>query len=139
MEKKAPLILLVDDEKDFLEIFATKLMAAGFEVVGAMSGEDALESLKQVKPDLILLDVQMPGLNGVDTLSKIKSDPGFKNTKVAFLTNYGEPLPVKELLENDKKFAKEIGAMDYIKKSDDLDDVVKHVKDILSGPVKDSS
>ncbi len=130
---------MVDDEKDFLEIFATKLMAAGFEVVGAMSGEDALESLKQVKPDLILLDVQMPGLNGVDTLSKIKSDPGFKNTKVAFLTNYGEPLPVKELLENDKKFAKEIGAMDYIKKSDDLDDVVKHVKDILSGPVKDSS
>jgi len=132
MADKQLLILLVDDEKDFIDIFGAKLTSAGFSVIGALSGEDALANIKEMKPDLILLDFNMPGLSGVDVLAKIKDDPTMANTKVAFLTNYGEPLPVKELSENDKKFAKEMGAIDYIRKTDDLDSILKSVEAALA-------
>ena len=131
MTDKQPLILLVDDEKDFIDIFGAKLSSVGYSVIGALSGEDALANIKEMKPDLILLDFNMPGLSGVDVLAKIKDDPAMANTKVAFLTNYGEPLPVKELTENDKRFAKEMGALDYIRKTDDLDLILKSVKSAL--------
>lgn len=132
MAEKKPLILLVDDEKDFIDIIGGKLNSSGFEAVGALNGEDALTALKDMKPDLVLLDVNMPGLNGVDVLEKLKENPATADTKVVFLTAYGEPLPIKELLENDKKFAQEAGALDYLKKTDDLNEIVKRIKAILA-------
>lgn len=122
-------ILIIDDNKDFLEIFSTKLGAEGYEVVTANSGKEGIEKAKQVKPDLILLDVEMPELNGVETLAKLKENPATASLKVAFLTNYGEPK--KEMSWTDEKFAREAGAIDYIKKSEDLKNVVEEVKKIL--------
>lgn len=132
MAEKPALILVVDDEKDFLEIVSVKLNSAGFDVVQALGGEQALARLKEFKPDLILLDLKMPGMDGAEVLSKIKADSATSDVKVVFLTNFGEPLPVKELLEVDRRFAKEAGAFDYIKKTDDLDEIVKRVKTILT-------
>ena len=132
MAPKLPSILLVDDEKDFLDIFSTKLSSSGFEIIRASSGAEALERLKEFKPDLILLDVNMPEINGTEVLSQIKSNPENANLKIVFLTSLGEPLPAKELLKNDQKFAQESGAIDYIQKSDDLDNIVKKVKEILT-------
>lgn len=122
-------VLIIDDSKDFLEIFSTKLTAAGFDVATALGGAEGIEQAKKLKPDLILLDVEMPNMNGVETLAKIKGDPAIASLKVAFLTNYGEP--AKEATWIDEKFAREAGAMDYIKKSEDLEVVVKEVKKLL--------
>ncbi len=130
--EKKPLILLVDDEKDFLEIFSIKLQSAGFEVAESMSGMEAIDKIKKIKPDLTLLDFNMPEFDGIEIISRIKADPEIAETKVAFLTNYGEPLPLKDLKDADKKFAEEVGAMDFLRKSDNLDETVEAVKKILN-------
>ncbi|MBI2514754.1 response regulator [Candidatus Wolfebacteria bacterium] len=129
MDKK-PLILLVDDEKDFLEIFSLKLQSAGFEVKTAQSAEEALRQLKEIKPDLILMDFMMPEMDGLLAIGRIRSEFPGMNFKIVFLTNYGEP--IKEGTEVDKKFAAELGAADYIRKSEDLDEVVSRIKQILA-------
>ncbi len=125
-----PLILLVDEEKDFSDIFSLKLKASGFDVVSVSSGKEALLKLKEIKPDLILLDVEMPEMNGFETFTQIKSNPATAKTKVAFLTNYGEPLPVEQVRKLDEKFAKQIGAMAHLRKSDDLDEIAKKIKEL---------
>lgn len=125
METK-PLILMIDDTADFREIFSLKLDAAGFRVITASGGEEGIKLLKANKPDLVLLDMEMPGMNGVEVLTKIKSEPALAETKVIFLTSYGEPSEKQAWLDN--KFAEEIGAMDYIRKTEDFDKIINHIK-----------
>ena len=122
-------ILIVDDNKDFLEIFSIKLAGAGFEVITANSGKEGIAKAKEIKPDLILLDVEMPEMSGVETLYNLKQDGDTKDMKVVFLTNYGEPQ--KETSWIDEKFAREAGALDYIKKSENLEKIVDEVKKVL--------
>ncbi len=122
-------ILIIDDNKDFLEIFSLKLMNAGFEVFTASSGADGVSQVRRIRPDLVLLDVEMPDMNGVEVLFQLKNDPATKDTHVVFLTNYGEPQ--KDTTWIDEKFAREAGAVDYIKKSEDLDAVSDQVKETL--------
>ena len=122
-------ILIVDDNKDFLEIFSIKLKSASHDVSTDQSGQDGISKAKEFQPDLILLDVEMPEMNGVETLMKLKADDATKNIKVAFLTSYGEPQ--KETTWIDEKFAREAGALDYIKKSEDLETVVSEVNKLL--------
>ena|SRR3989338_3899036 len=121
-----PLILLVDDSDDFREIMSLRLNAAGFDTLQANGGEAALSKLKNNKPDLVVLDLEMPGMNGVETLMKIKADPATKNEKVVFLTNYGEPQ--EKLAEVDKKFAFEVGALCYLRKTDDMSHIIKEIQ-----------
>src|SRR3989344_6066610 len=122
-------ILIIDDNKDFLEIFSMKLGSAGFEGTTATGGEEGFALAKKLRPDLILLDVEMPVMNGVETLMKLKADGDTAPLKVIFLTNYGEPQ--KETTWIDEKFAREAGAIDYIKKSEDLNSIVEEVKKLL--------
>ncbi|MEE8168354.1 MAG: response regulator [Candidatus Hydrothermarchaeales archaeon] len=79
-------VLVVDDEPDIVFLVSKILSAEGYEVVGASSGKEALEKVKKEKPDLIILDVMMPGLDGWETCRRIKSDPETKDTIVAMLT-----------------------------------------------------
>lgn len=130
MAKEAKLILLIDDNKDFLEIFGDKLSSLGFAVVKAQSGKDGVERARKVNPDLILLDLEMPGENGFEVLSRIQKELGDKKFRVAFLTNYGEPK--EEHATIDKKYAIDVGAVDYIRKSDDLDAVVSQVEGVIA-------
>src|SRR3989344_984653 len=127
MAPKAPLILLIDDNKEFLEIFGDKLGTKGYAVVKAQGGEEGLEQVTKVKPSLVLLDLEMPGENGFEVLSRIQKEIGGGKTRVVFLTNYGEP--EGEHAAIDKKYAIDVGAVDYIRKSDDLDSVVSQVED----------
>ena len=129
-EKTKQVLLIIDDSKDFLEIFSTKLKSSGFEVFTAISGEEGIKMAGEKHPDLILLDVQMPNMTGIEALSRLKENAETSTAKVVFLTNYGEPQ--KETTWIDEKFAREAGAMDYIKKSEDLEIVVKEVKRILA-------
>jgi DNA-binding response OmpR family regulator len=79
-------IMVVDDEKDILFVLDKMLKKEGYEVILVESGEAALEMLKDTKPDLILLDVMMPGLDGWETGAKIKSGEDTKNITIAMLT-----------------------------------------------------
>ena len=79
-------ILIVDDEDGVLYLISTILKKAGHETITASSGEECFELLKTVKPDLILLDVMMPGLDGYDTCKTIKGNKDTKDIPVAMLT-----------------------------------------------------
>ncbi|MBI2013563.1 MAG: response regulator [Candidatus Colwellbacteria bacterium] len=127
MSDNKPVVLLVDDTEDFREIFSIKLKSAGFDVQTAASGEECIEKLKSIKPNLVLMDLQMPTMDGVKTVEHLRLNPDTKNTRVVFLTNYGEP--THEHSWTDKQFAKQIGAEDYIRKTEDLDEIVKHIKE----------
>lgn len=117
--------MIVDDDDDFREIITTKLTVAGFEVAQAASGQEALAKVKTINPHLVLMDVKMPGMSGVETLSRMHADPELANFKVLFLTAFGEPTEESSFV--DDKFAKEFGAIGHIKKSDDLDKIVQKI------------
>src|SRR3989338_4090429 len=130
MSEAQKLILIIDDDSNLQEILSLKLTKLGFSVDHAKDGPSGIEKAKKKRPDLILLDVNMPGMSGIQVLSKIKSDPETKDLKVIFLTNFGE---VQE--ENswvDDKFAKEAGALGHIKKTDDLDKIVARIQQELT-------
>ncbi|MEK7181465.1 MAG: response regulator [Patescibacteria group bacterium] len=120
-----PLILIVDDEENFREIFSTKLKEAGYKVETAVDGEDGYQKAKELKPDLILMDMEMPHLNGAGAILKLKGDPETSGIKVIFLTNYGDP--ALERVESDIHFSKEIGANDYIRKTDDVSEIIQRI------------
>ncbi len=124
-----PLILIIDDDKDFQEVLATKFKASGFEVATGSDGAEAVERAKAVTPDLILMDVKMPKMDGVAALLKLKDDEVTKNTKVILLTAFGDPQP--EFYKNDERFAQELGAVEYLLKTDELDHIVEKVKGSL--------
>ena len=123
-------ILLIDDNKDFLEIFGVKLNWVGYRVVTAQGGEEGIAEAKKASPDLVLLDVEMPGENGFETLDNIRKEIPNKKLKVCFLTNYGEQK--SESAAVDEKIAIDIGAVGYIRKSDNLDAIVSQVQDVIA-------
>lgn len=118
-------ILLVDDENDFREIMKAKLESSGFVVVEAHNGEEGFKIAKKLNPDLVLLDVRMPKMNGVETLAKIKTDPDTAGLKILFLTNLGEEQENSAWL--DDKFAKDAGAVGHIRKTDDLNAIIERI------------
>ncbi len=73
-------ILIVDDDKFLLDIYSLKFVAGGYEVNTAFNGEEALKKLKESKPDVLLLDIVMPGMDGIEVLGKLKDEKisGFK-------------------------------------------------------------
>ena len=101
-------ILLVDDEKDILEFLSYNLKKAGYNVFTANNGIDALKIAKKVKPDLIVLDVMMPQMNGIQVCEEIRSDKLLQDTFVLFLTARSE--------EYSELAGFGVGADDYVTK-----------------------
>jgi len=83
-------ILLIDDEEDVLEFLGFNLKKSDFEVFTASNGKDGLKLAKEIKPDLIILDVMMPEMDGIETCEAIRNTDDLKNTLVIFLTARGE-------------------------------------------------
>jgi two-component system alkaline phosphatase synthesis response regulator PhoP len=83
-------ILIVDDEEDIREILSYNLKKEGYTVVTAENGEKGLAEMRQSKPDLILLDVMMPGMDGIEVCEVIRQTSGYSQTLVCFLTARGE-------------------------------------------------
>ncbi len=79
-------ILVVDDEPEITEIVESFLTDAGYKVTIANSGSEAIKKAREFKPDVILLDIMMPGTDGYAVCHQIKKEPGFTNTPVIFLT-----------------------------------------------------
>jgi signal transduction histidine kinase len=120
MTSKTDLLLLVDDNPTNLEVLATIVSDAGFEIAVANDGESAIELLEYIQPNLILLDVMMPGINGFDTCIHLKSSPQFKDIPVIFMTALADPV--------DKVKGLEIGAVDYITKPFQHDELLARIR-----------
>jgi two-component system, OmpR family, alkaline phosphatase synthesis response regulator PhoP len=108
MEIKAQKILVADDEPDILEIIQYNLRSEGYEVYTARDGDEAIQKARQIRPQLIILDVMMPKKTGVEVCEILRSQAGFKDTLIIFLT------AVKDEQAQMKGF--EMGADDYVNK-----------------------
>jgi two-component system, OmpR family, alkaline phosphatase synthesis response regulator PhoP len=128
--REHPLILIVDDEKDLLEIMSENLRGAGFDPVVAHNGKEAVDAAKKLHPDLILMDIKMPGETGTDAALTIKQDPSLKDIKIAFLSSMRDPWPTTSADRD--KLTKELGMEDFIDKTLDLPTTVARVKEILA-------
>lgn len=118
-------ILLVDDEPFVIKALSKKLLASGFTLDYARDGQEGLVKVGQFKPDLILLDILMPKLDGISVLKKLKADNETKNIPVIILTNLYDDKQMEEILENHQT--------DYlIKVRHSIDDIVKRVREKLS-------
>jgi two-component system alkaline phosphatase synthesis response regulator PhoP len=101
-------ILIADDEPDILEILQFNLQQVGYEVTTAKSGDDAIEKAKKTEPDLIILDIMMPGKNGIEACKQLRSMPAFQQTLIVFLTAMSD--------EGTEIRGLETGADDYLTK-----------------------
>jgi len=101
-------ILIVDDEKDILEFLGYNLRAEGYEVFESNNGEDAISLAQEISPALIILDVMMPGIDGIETCQRMRSIPSLKSSLITFLTARSEDFSQIAGLE--------AGADDYISK-----------------------
>ena len=90
MKKRDIKILLVDDEADILEIVGYNLSSEGYQVITASNGVEAIEKAKKYKPQLIILDVMMPEMDGIEACEKLRGIPDLSNTIITFLTARGE-------------------------------------------------
>src|SRR5512133_274798 len=130
-------LLLVDDEPDILEFLSYNLIKEGFKVCTAQSGDAAIAVALKEKPHLILLDMMMPGMDGVETCEQIREIPELRNVLIAFLTARGEdysqiagfeagaddyitkPVKPKVLVSRIKAILKRSGSLSYGKPEDD--------------------
>jgi len=116
-------ILIVDDEVDLVETVRYPLEMEGFNVLVSYNGEDALSQARKEKPDLILLDLMLPKLDGYKVCRLLKFDERYKNIPILMLT--------AKTQEKDKALGMETGANEYITKPFDLDKLVEKVKTYL--------
>ena len=101
-------ILIADDEPDILEIIQYNLQAEGYEVITAKNGDEALEKAKKILPDLVMLDIMMPGKNGIEVCKLLRLNPDFQKTLIVFLTALSD--------EGTEIRGLETGADDYLTK-----------------------
>ncbi|MEQ8221222.1 MAG: hybrid sensor histidine kinase/response regulator [Candidatus Eremiobacterota bacterium] len=119
-EKTVPLILIVDDTRVNLQLLGKILMKVNYELAIANSGYEAMDMVKEVKPDLILLDVMMPGIDGYDVCKALKSSPDTKDIPVIFLTAKSE--------KEDIVTGFDVGAVDYVTKPFNSAELLARVK-----------
>ena len=120
-------ILVVDDEIYIVHILDFSLGMEGYEVVTALDGEQALEKLKVEKPDLIVLDIMMPKLDGYEVCKAIKSDPETRHIPVILLSAKGRNV--------DQKMGFDVGADDYITKPFSPRKLVERINQLLGQAV----
>ncbi|WP_018614101.1 response regulator transcription factor [Segetibacter koreensis] len=108
MESNLKKVLIVDDEADILEIISYNLVKEGYEILTAKNGLEALEKIGPFKPDLVILDIMMPKMNGVEVCKILRSKPDYNDTLIIFLTALND--------ESSQIKGLETGADDYISK-----------------------
>ena len=124
MSENAKILLIAEDEPSLMLVLHDRLCQDGFEILKAANGEEALDSALKNHPDMILLDLLMPVMDGISMLKKLREDAWGKNVRVMVLTN----------LEEDEKLqeAKELGVVDYLIKANwKIEEVVQKIKDKL--------
>lgn len=118
-------ILVAEDDKLISNSLCEALKTNGFDATPAYDGEEAVAKAKEVKPDIMLLDIMMPKLDGISVLWELKANPETAKIPVIVLTNIGDVETISKIIE--------AGAVDYLLKSDQsVDDIIQKVKDVLS-------
>jgi DNA-binding response OmpR family regulator len=102
-------ILVIEDDKFLQKIIDAKLSKEGYDFLISIDGEEGMKSIKENRPDLILLDIILPGINGFEVLARIKSDPSTSEIPVIILSNLGEKVDIDKALK--------MGAADYLVKA----------------------
>lgn len=121
MSDNAKIILIVEDESSLMLVLHDRLITEGFQISKARNGEEALSMALTEHPDLILLDLLMPVMDGITMLKKLREDAWGKEAKVMVLTNLGEEAKLEE--------SKALGVVDYLVKADwKIEDVVQKIK-----------
>ena len=117
-------ILIVEDDKFLRNFLVLKLTKENYNIIEAVDGEEGIKKIKEEKLDLVLLDLILPGIDGFEVLSQMRSDPSLHPIPVIILSNLGQ--------EEDIKKGFNIGANDYLIKADfTLREVVEKIKSIL--------
>ena len=116
-------VLLVDDTRFYLQVLHDALKSEGYRLLTAQSGEEALATARACQPQLILLDINMAGIDGYETCRRLKADPTISDSAVIFLSARGDV--------EDRVRGLELGAVDYIRKPFDREEVVVRVRNHL--------
>jgi len=116
-------ILIVEDNEKNLKLFSVIIKSLGYAILTAMNGEEGVSMAKENAPDLILMDIQMPVMDGITALNMLKSDERTKNIPVIALTSYA--------MAGDKEKFLGLGFSDYISKPIDKDGFIKAIENIL--------
>jgi len=117
-------ILLIEDDPFLSSLLGNRLKKEGFELVNVKSGNEAGKLLKSEKPDLVLLDIILPGKSGFEVLEEIKSDPQVAKIPVMIISNLGQDIDIEK--------GRELGVADYIVKAQvSIDDLVKKIRTYL--------
>jgi DNA-binding response OmpR family regulator len=119
-----PLVLVADDDEDILLLVTTRLKRDGFEIVQASNGDEALAVARERRPALAVLDIGMPGLDGVEVLEQIRADDDLRAMKVLLLTAKAQ--------ESDVRRGFDAGADAYVKKPFSPADLSARVRELLS-------
>ena len=117
-------VMVIDDSPFIVDIFVTMLQRGGYQTVAAYGGQEALDTLSNVKPDLILLDIMMPNIDGFTTLKKIRSNKDYRNIKIILLS--------AKTGEADIRKGTELGADAYITKPYSIKKLTEKVEELLS-------
>lgn len=117
-------VLVVDDEPNIVLSIEFLMQQAGFDVATAEDGESALQSVAETPPDLILLDISLPGISGFDVLEHLRNDPRYARLPIIMLTAHGREV------EREKGLA--LGADDYVTKPFSTQALVEKVKSLLA-------
>jgi two-component system alkaline phosphatase synthesis response regulator PhoP len=117
-------VLVVDDEVNITQILEFSIGAEGFEVIAAQNGEEAIEKARREQPDLIILDIMMPKIDGYEACRILKANPLTRNIPVVLLTAKGRDI--------DKRLGMEVGATDYIVKPFSPNRLVERINQLLS-------
>jgi len=117
-------VLVVEDDAFLVKAYQVKLEKEGYEVWIATDGNEAISYLSKPRPNIVLLDLMLPGASGFDILTQIRQTEGWKNVPVIILTNLGQPQDVQQ--------GKELGAVDYmIKANTKINDIIAKVKQYI--------
>ena len=117
-------ILVVDDEVNITQILEFSIGSEGYDVVSASNGEEAIEKARREQPDLIILDVMMPRIDGYEACRILKANPLTKNIPVMLLTAKGRDI--------DKRLGYEVGATDYIVKPFSPNKLIDRIHELLA-------
>ncbi|MEX0780838.1 MAG: response regulator [Balneolales bacterium] len=118
-----PTILIVDDEQDILDLISYNLESEGFEVLKAENGQDGIKLVKQHKPNLVLLDIMMPKMDGLEVCEKLRKEQSVQNIPIIFLTARGDEQTEVDGLDR--------GADDFITKPISIKKLVSRIKAVL--------
>ena len=118
-------ILVADDKREVVELVTATLGGEDYQIICALDGREAIEKIGKEKPDLVLLDIVMPKMDGLEVLSQLKKDPVLKEIPIIMLTAKGQ--------KSDQEKGKELGATGYIIKPFSPSALLKRIEEILAG------